>query len=499
MLLLLGLFACSREAENPTESAATGISATIEATVTSAPSPTSTAVPTATPEPTPILPTVQVREQTLTENGLLTFDSVSVPNAGWLAVYQEVDGEPGDLLGYQALPAGTTSPITLNIEARQASPTLIARLHIDVGTIGKFEYPGTDLPFEVGTSEAVATFDVDFQLPMPEIVVEDQIIARDGLVSINSVLALEPGWLVVHSLTGGNIGPAIGQIPVDAGQNEKLVLPVRWQVASSRLMAILYEDKEQPGGFDQHEDLPVLAEGVPVVGIFEVILPPDILAYDQPIIDGKIIVERAVSNGPGWITAHFDEEGHPGLIIGFALLEDGINEQVELEIVETAATPLLYLNLHEDSDQIGEFDFPAADLPVTYEGELLAPFIMHTNPGNYLITMDQPLGEENQVIVPLATADLATWLVLYTINEEDGLGDIIGQTWLPAGINRNITVTLQPGFENKQLMAVLHQDGGTLEQFDYPGGVDIPLIRNQVILQSPITILIPPDNEQNIP
>ncbi len=499
VLLLLGLFACSREAENPTVAAPTEGPAATETMATSMPSPTPTAVPSATPEPTPLLPSIQVRTQILTEEGMLTIDSVSVPDDGWLAVYQEVDGEPGELLGYQALPAGTTSPLTVKIDARTASPLLIARLHKDGGTSGEYEYPGADLPFKVGTREVIATLEVDLQLPMPAIVVEDQDIARDGLVTIDSVFALEPGWLVIHALTDGDIGPAIGQVPVDVGQNEGLALAIRWQDASTKLIAILYEDKERPGGFDLQTDLPVIAEGVPVVDLFEVTLPPDILAFDQPIIEGKIIVDRAISNGPGWITAHFDEDGHPGLIIGFALLEDGINEQVEIEIVETAATPQLYLNLHEDSGNVGEFDFPAADLPVFYEGELFAPFIINTDPGNYLVSADQPLDEENQVIVPLIVADLDTWVVIYTVDEENGLGEIIGQTWLPAGVNRNIPVMLQADLVSKNLMAVLHQDGGTSEQFDYPGGVDIPLIRNLVLIQSPITILLPPESEQNIP
>ena len=499
MLLLLGLFACSRESENPPSSTSASSTITITAITTSTPLPTATAVPTATPSPTPILPSVQVRQQVLTEEGLITIDSVSIPEAGWLAVYRAVDGEPDEILGYQALPPGTTSPVTLDIEAREASPTLIARLHMDSGTSGKFEYPGTDLPFENGAGETMATFEVDIQLPLPAIDVTDQVVATDSLVSIGSVFALEPGWLVIHSLTNGKIGPAIGQVPVDAGQNEDLFLAIRRQVASTKLMAILHEDKERPGGFDPQADLPVISEGVPVIEEFEVTLPPDILVYDQPVIDGKIIIDRAISNGPGWITVYHDDEGQPGLIIGFVLIEDGINEQVELELVETAATPLLYLNLHEDSGNLGEFDFPAGDLPVLYEGELLAPFIMHTNPGNYLITMDQPLGEENQVIVPLVAADLATWLVLYTADEDNNPSEIIGQTWLPAGINRNIPVTVQTGLEDRLILAMLHQDAGTPEQFDFPGGVDIPLMRNQVLVQSPITILVPLEREQFIP
>lgn len=501
ILLLLGLIACSGAADTPTATATVSTKASTEIASTNAPLPTATAVPTATSEPTPTIPipNVQVREQILTEDGQLSIDSVTVPDEGWLVVYQEIDGALGDMLGYQALPAGTTSPVTLKIKAREASPTLIARLHLDAGTSGQFEYPGIDQPFKVGSREATAIFDVDIQLPEPVVEVADQAVDVDGIVNIAKVFALEPGWLVIHSLVDGNIGPAIGQIPVDAGQNEDLNFSIRWNVASKKLIAILYEDKERPGGFDHYTDLPVLSEGVPVLDEFEVTLPPDVLIYDQPIIDGKLIIDRAISNGPGWITVQVDEDGHPGFIIGFAALHDGINEKVELELIETAATPILYLNLHEDTGIIGEFEFPATDLPLFYEGEVLPPFTVNSNPGNYLISADQTLNEENQVIVPVVSADLATWLVVYTNDGENGLGELLGHTWLPAGINRNVPVTLPSGLEERNLLAVLHQDAGTPEQFDFPGGVDIPLQRNRLIIQSPFTIQILPDSERNIP
>ena len=494
MLLLLALSACSRAGQNlPSTSPATVV-ASPEASPTSQP-PTVTAVPTPIPSPTPVIPSLQVQQQTLTEDGLLTIDSVTIPDAGWLAIYQIIDGEPGSILGFKELAAGLTSAVTLNIDAREATPTLLARLHMDDGTSGQFEYPGGDMPYELGGEEVIATIEVDLQLPMPSIEIADQDIAMDGLLKVNHVFALEPGWLVIHNLTGDHIGQVVGQIPVNEGQNEDLVGAIRQQNATEKLMAILHEDKEAPGGFDPDSDLPVLVDGIPVIDEFEIKLPPDIVAYDQPIIDGKIIIERAVSNGPGWVTVYLDDDGQPGLIIGFAALEDGLNEQVELELVETAATPRLFLNLHEDSGNIGEFEFPAGDLPVIYDGELLPPYVVHTNPGNYLATMDQRLSPENQIIVPLVVTDLATWLVIYNTDENNNPAEILGQTWLPAGINRNVLVNIESALEDDHLLAVLHQDGGTPEQFDFPSGVDIPLLRNKLILQSPFTILPAPGSE----
>ena len=499
MLLLLALPACSRTGENlPSTSPASAL-VSPEASPTSPLPPTATAVPTPIPSPTPIIPTLQVRQQTLTEDGLITIDSATIPDDGWLAIYQIVDSEPGTLLGFKELTAGLTSPITIEIDAHEASPTLLARLHMDDESNGQFGYPSADMPYELGGKEVTAIIEVDLQLPMPSIEIDDQEIAMDGLLKVNHVFALEPGWLVIHNLTDDHIGEVVGQIPVNGGENEDLAVAIRQQNASEKLMAILHEDKEIPGGFDPDMDLPVLADGIPVIDEFEIKLPPDIWAYDQPIIDGKIIIERAVSSGPGWVTVYLDDDGQQGLIIGFAALEDGLNEQVELDLVETAATPRLFLNLHEDSGIIGEFEFPTADPPIIYSGELLPPYVVHTNPGNYLATMDQRLDLENKVIVPLVVADLATWLVIYSTDEDNNPAEILGQTWLPAGINRDIVVPIESALETEHLLAILHQDGGTLEQFDFPNGVDIPMFRNLLILQSPITILPSPESNTSVP
>jgi hypothetical protein len=493
------LSACSWGEGDPTEELPSYDISTTKPAATPSPLPTATLPPTATAAPTPIGPSIEIDTPSLTENGRLTITEVVIPDAGWLVIYQDVDGEPGDMLGYEQLKSGENSQVTIVIAPRNATPTLIARLHEDAGTAGIFEYPGPDAPLNDGPDIVAEIFQVDIQLPMPSINVADQIIASDGLLHVKEVFALEPGWLVIHNHKNDEIGPAIGQVPVEAGQNNDLAFPIRWQIASTDLLAVMYEDKEQPGGFDKETDLPILDGGSAVVAEFSVTLPPDIFVYDQGVHDGKITVDRATSDGPGWIAAYHDEEGQPGLIIGFAYLEDGVNEIVEVELLEASVTSQLFLILHEDSGNLGEFDFPSADLPVIYEDQLLPPFVIQTSPGNYLITQDQSIGEENSIIVPLVTADLDTWLVIYNLDETGKANEIIGQTWLSAGINRNVPVTINPGRSSEEILAMLHQDNAPLEQFDFPDGADIPLLRNRQPIQSPFMLEMPQEEIQPLP
>ena len=500
ILQFLLLSACSRDGGIPSEDPPPyDLSVTKPAATPSPPSTITPLPPTTTPEPTPIVPSIGVEEQTLAVDGHLLIENVTIPDDGWIVIYQEIDEEPGEVLGQQAVTAGNSSNVTVTIMPDDATPNLIAALHIDAGAHGEFEYPGPDSPVEDDIKAVAETFHVDIQLPKPSIDISDQIISKDGLITVDEVFTLEPGWLVIHGIENDKIGPTLGQFPLQTGQNRNLLFPIRWRVASTKLMAVLHQDEEQPGGFNPAVDLPILDGGEPVVSEFNVTLPPDIFVYDQLLHEGKISLERIISDGPGWVAAYVDDGGQPGLIIGFTLLEDGINEHVEIELPETAATSRLFLILHEDSGNKGEFDFPAADFPVIYQGQLLAPFVVQTNSGNYLITKDQPLSEKNSIIVPLVVADLDTWVVIYNLDEAGEPGEIIGQMWLPSGINRDMQISINPDPKSNALLAILHLDSGELMQFDFPDGADVQLLRNLVPIQSPFTLTTVPAPVQPIP
>jgi hypothetical protein len=448
-------------------------------------------MPTVTPQPTPVRPSITAAAQPLTEDGRLTIDSVVAAEAGWLVLLSDKDGAAGDILGYSAVTPGENNALTVDIEPQAATPLLHARLHRDAGDRGEFEFPGPDTAVELRGGPVMAALEIDIQLPIPQITVTDQEVAPDGMLRIDSVLAVKPGWLVVHSMHGSEIGPALGQISLPEGSSADVMLPIRWREATATLLAMLYEDQEQPGGFDAAQDLPVVVGGAPVSAEFAVTLPPDISIYDQPVIDGRITAERIVSPGPGWVVVYTTEEEQPGIIIGFAPLTAGVNELVAIEIVETAITPQLFLLLHEESSDPAEFNFPAADLPASYNDQPIPPFAMVTSPGNYVITMDQTLGEKDEIVVPLVVTDLNSWLVVYKVADDGSRGDIIGELWLPAGINRDNRVALRARPVDEPLLAVLHQDAGVPQTFDYPDGDDLPLQRNRQVIQAPFTLSEP--------
>ena len=481
---VLFLTACAREDAPPPPTA----------TKPAAAAPTATrppAAPTAAPEPTPVHPVIAVDDQVLEEDGRLTIASVISPDPAWLVIHAQHEGQVGEVLGVTAVPPGGGSDITVTLDPLGATPRLVAILHQDGGEAGQFEFPGPDDPI-LDNGDVVATgFAVDIRVRLPVIAIADQEVMDDGLVTVTSVYTPGPGWLLIHADDDGEIGPLLGHVFLRAGENENVTIPIQWREATPTLHAVLVADGERLTRLDYPDgDLPVIVNGQPLIASFAVTLPPDVFVLDQPVVDGKIEVERVISDGPGWLVVYFDENDLPARIIGSAPLADGLNEQVEVEVVERAATDKLHIIIHNDDEPVGEFNFPGADEPRLYHGRLPFSFTFQTNLGNYLVVRDQARGEGTAVTVPLVVADRPIWLVIRS-GAAPGAGEIIGQIWLPAGINREVMVPIDGERINKTLFAVLHADEDEPAQFDFPGGADRPLEFNGRIIQSSFELLSP--------
>lgn len=481
--MLVGLWtaACSRQ---DTATAVPQPTLTITAVAATA-TPQPTARPTNTPQPTPLLPSISAADQPLTDNGTITIAGVVSPQPGWAVVYaMDASGELGAILGAAPVDTGVNNNLILTIDPLQASETLTVMLHRDEGKKGEFEYPdGPDEPFQWEDGLIADTFKLDFQVTLPNITVSAQEIGEDGLVTVESVTAPQPGWLVIQADDHGELGPYLGSAPLQEGLNSNLTIPITWREGTPTLYAVFYEDNGRPQRLDiPGEDVPLMANGQPVFKAFSAIYPPDIYVLDQPIVDGMFEVEKVISNGPGWLVAYFDDGGEPGLIIGSAPLKDGLNEGVKVEVLETAVTPIIHLRLHEDTEPGDDFDFPRVDQPVLYQGRLPQTVTFNSQAGNYLVVEDQPRQPDvNHVNIPLAVVEEPAWLVIHA-DDNGRAGDILGATLLSLGINRDVTVEIDPEKATETLIAALHLDAGETGEFE-PDGPDIPLQRNRQPVQ----------------
>ncbi len=93
-----------------------------------------------------------------------------------------------------------------------------------------------------------------------------------------------------------------------------------------------------------------------------------------------------------------------------------------------------------------------------------------------VFVIDQPT-IDNLVNVTRATVDEPGWVVIHA--DADGApGPVIGYSALPAGINANVKVTIDPKAATTVLYAMLHEDKGEAGVFDFPDGADVPVERS---------------------
>ncbi len=460
------------------------------ATRTPRPAPTATIAPTSTPTatPEPPAPTLSVSNQELVEDGQIVVESVTTLAPGWVVVQSDEDGLPGEVLGYSPVATGENTDIRVQIDPYLATPTLHVTLHRDDGRAGSFEFPGPDSPMRAGESEVSLAFDVEIGVFFPALSVADQEVTTEGAVRVEGVTSPDNGWVALYEDVLGEPGNIIGQSPVPEGESAGVVIRFNWREATPRMHVVLHQDAGELGLFDfPGVDQPVVMGDAPVSIPFNVTLPPDVLVINQPVRNSQIEVERVVVNEPAWLVVFNDVDGVASLIIGEFQLEAGINSGIVVPIDAGAATPVLHLVLHTDGGAAGVFEYPLPDEPLRYEGRQ-QQFSFRTDAGNYLITRDQPVAADGAVLIPLVVTDSPAWVVV----EDDANGapgNVLGRTWLPAGINRDVVVELEPGQVTETLYATLVLDAGVTQEFEYPGGADLPLQRNRTPIRAPFRTL----------
>ncbi len=474
LLFILLLPACRREQPSPT---ITPPAATLTATAGAPPpttTPSPTPIPTATLEPQPL---IRAGAQEVGDDGRIVIASVFAPAGGWLALHAGSSSD-GPVLASKLLTAGSSNAVTLTIDPLTAPEEITAALYADAEPLGSFDLQ-TDPPLTYQGEIVSNLFAVTVTATLPGIVVSDQRVAADGWVRIDEVTAAAPGFVAVYGVNEQMLGFA----PVPAGRQQDIAVRIDWRQAVPDLLVTLHEDAGTLTRF-QSDDPPVLVSGQPVSAGFRVELPLDVYVFDQPVINDQIVIERVVSNGPGWAVVYTNVADQPGNIIGFAPLADGLNQRVAVSIPANAVTAILYIRLHADTEQPGTFDFPAADPAVAEVDGHLPLFSFRVDQGNYLLTQDQVVTET--VIVPMVATNVATWLVVQA--EADGQpGEIIGQVHLPAGMAWDVIVPVDAARVTPTLYAALYLDEDPPQVFDYPDGDDTPLTYDGRPILAPFT------------
>ncbi|MFB3765523.1 MAG: hypothetical protein ACE14P_09795 [Methanotrichaceae archaeon] len=155
---------------------------------------------------TNVTPSIVVADQTITNNSILVAQ-VTVDTPGWVVIHNNLNGNPGGIIGFAPVNAGTSTNIQVPIDPKLATSALIAELHRDLGRQGSFEYPGPDVPV-VGSNgmPVTAPFRVNFNLPGQ--VALGQVI---GAIGTNG-MAIQP-IVIGYGVPSSNIGYP-GVVPI---------------------------------------------------------------------------------------------------------------------------------------------------------------------------------------------------------------------------------------------------------------------------------------------
>ncbi|RPI33825.1 MAG: hypothetical protein EHM70_04855, partial [Chloroflexota bacterium] len=184
---------------------------------------------------------------------------------------------------------------------------------------------------------------------LPRVVVQDQ--PFDGSkVVVAEVFSNGPGWLAIHTQVDGGLGPPIAYAPLKDGLNSNVEVTVPADKATEVMYAMLHIDANQIGTYEfPGPDVPEEVDGQIVSPEFRVTLPAGagqgsastgpvaVSVTDQEVKGGLVKIDRVVSEGPGWLAIHTDNNGAPGQEIGYVAVRDGENTNVIVRIDNTKA------------------------------------------------------------------------------------------------------------------------------------------------------------------
>lgn len=206
---------------------------------------------------------VIVRTQAL-DDDTIVIEEVVAPEDGWLVVYRDLNGRPGEVIGYGRVEQGTNNNVLIEVDPTRVTPQLYVMLHRDMGEVKIYEFPGPDSPYEVDGSVILVPFTVQTTAQTQQITgtgtvdtidsttVEDTTIAEDTenteatnepdvtmedeATTEEDTLVSEDGRVFTVSLQNDEFVPAV----VTIAQGDT----VRWENEGTEIYSIISADAD---------------------------------------------------------------------------------------------------------------------------------------------------------------------------------------------------------------------------------------------------------------
>ncbi len=277
------------------------------------------------------------------------------------------------MLGRVKLSAGKSTDITVFfLESEIARGTqLQAVLHEDNIAPDEFDFPGADLPINVGGQPVTKSF--VFGIPILDINNQN---SNGNLISVKEVLADRPSWIVIYKANQQEI-LGIQSVPVGISTEVDILLQNYPAGEDTELVAALYTNYGQPDRFEfPSPDTIVTYDGKSITKQFKVAyeqaIPRISASSTLPILGNALVISQVVALEDGWLIAYRDDAGNMGDAYGYTKIKAGENANVQLEIQPPFSIgETIWLVLHADNGILNELELPEPDLPVTSENQIV--------------------------------------------------------------------------------------------------------------------------------
>jgi hypothetical protein len=428
----------------------------------------------------------------LSIDGTVTLARVVASAPSFVAIHADNSGTFGEVIGFAPVNTGENPLVLVPIDAARATPTLFAVLHSDDGQIGTFEFDtvaGADAPvMDANGQPVVDSFAVD------ALVVGDQIV--DSEVSVANVTVAQPSWLVIYAGDNQNFTTPIGQTFLDPGTYANVPVAIDSAARTTTLWPAIHVDTGVAGEFEfgtvDGADLPLVLNdrtaALPISTAPSIRLANNQFTLeDNGVVSGDtatVTIQSVLSEGPGFVVIHNEANGGMGDVIGVAPVSAGTNRGVTVEIDSSRITPNLWVELHTDTNNVGEFEFgTVADAdPVAAANGQNVSFAARVGP---FLNFNDLTVEADHLIVSQAVMDGPGFVV---VQADDGTGNpgvVLGEAPVNAGPNQNISIPFAPDSLTGTLYLALHQDTnqiGVFENETVEGADNLLLINNQPVL-----------------
>jgi hypothetical protein len=433
-------------------------------------------------------PQVNVGNQ-LVLGGFVTIDSAYSEGPGFVVIHR---GSDGGVVGNAAVAPGWTFNLRIPVDTTMAEAKMSGMLHVDDGEVGKYEFgtvEGADAPVKVGDQIVNTLFDAQV------LSASDQKLDGNTL-TIKAVAVPVDSWVAIHTDNAGQPGPVVGMALVKAGSATDVKVELG-EGATSSLWPMLLVDDGEAGKYEfgtvEGADGPVIVNGA--VATFPIWTVNHLRVNDQIVLHGDgmtpsdtavVHVASVVSEGPGIVVIHANDNGNAGAILGAAFVPDGLTQNIDVELDTTQTiTPVVWPMLHIDAGTVGTYDGLDVDTVASADNQ---PVTFTINDAPSLTLVDGPL-VDGKLHVKKAVIDAPGWLAIHADNNGQP-GEVIGTALLHPGANWDIMIDVDAAKAGSKVFPMLHYDTGEVGVYEFGTveGADAPVFVDKNVVVAPQNI-----------